>query len=685
MGCVVARSRPEIVADLETLLEGHRSLVEKRFLENSPSLPALDSTAAGQVIGSYRLTGLLGEGGMGSVWAAERSDGRFERRVAIKFLHFSLAGGAGLERFHREGKILGQLRHPNIAELIDAGVTANGRPYLVLDYVAGQPIDRYCDERKLSIEGRIRLFLGVLSAVADAHANLIVHRDIKPSNVFVEADGQVKLLDFGIAKLLDEDSGEAAATVLTRESGAALTPQFAAPEQINGGRVTTATDVYALGSLLYLLLTGQHPLGTKRQSPVELMRAIVEEEPARLFQAVSSDPSLTGEQRGTSPDRLVRQLRGDLDTIVGKALKKSPAERYSSVSAMADDLRRYLKHEPVSARPDSVVYRALRFVRRNRAAVLASALVVASLAGGLTAAVWQANVARQQARTAAAVEQFTEDIFRLNSRANPDPKKAQLTTARQLLDMGASQARSSLNDAPEAKLRMIELLGSLYQDLELSDDAVALRKQRVTLARKLYGSHSVQLVPALVDLGRSMHSSRSVNEREAVLLEAKSILDQAGDLSSPTRGTVLSALAENYTSTDVKKAATFAQQSLAILRRDPGSPELALAERTAGFAFISARQFADAESAMTEAIQLSKRLRGDPNMELPQCLATKAHAQISLLEYGAAEQSYREALRDALALGGADDVDTFISKRGWALCSPLLRVLKRRCRILRAL
>ncbi len=244
---------------------------------------------------------------MGSVWAAERSDGRFERRVAIKFLHFSVASGAGLERFHREGKILGQLRHPNVAELLDAGVTANGRPYLVLEYVAGQPIDAYCDEQKLTIDGRIRLFLDVLSAVADAHANLIVHRDIKPSNVLVGADGQVKLLDFGIAKLLDDEANGVPPTLLTLEGGGALTPQFAAPEQINGGKVTTATDVYALGALLYLLLTGEHPLGSERQSAVELMKAIVETEPPRLFQVISSDSWLKAEQRATTPDRLRRR------------------------------------------------------------------------------------------------------------------------------------------------------------------------------------------------------------------------------------------------------------------------------------------------------------------------------------------------------------------------------------------
>ncbi len=653
-------SDPTLARTLEGLLAEHCALVQGRFLEDGPMHPGIDSACPGQTIGSYRLTGLLGEGGMGSVWLAERSDGRFERRVAVKFLHFSLAGRLGLERFRREGKILGQLQHPHIAQLIDAGITAEGRPYLVLEYVEGKHIDRYCDDRKLSVTGRIHLFLDVLSAVADAHSHLVVHRDIKPSNALVGTNGVVKLLDFGIAKLLDDESDAAPATLLTLEDGGALTPQFAAPEQINGGEVTTATDVYALGALLYVLLTGQHPLGDTRQSPAALIKAILETEAPRASNVVFSGSTLAAEQRATTPEKLKRHLRGDLDTIIGKALKKAPVERYASVSTLADDLRRYLKREPISARPDSAAYRTAQFVRRNKLAVLASAIVLLTLAGGLTVALWQANIARKEARTAAAVEQFTEDIFRLNNRVNPNPKKAQQTTARQLLDMGAQKVSSSLNDAPEAKLQMTDLLGSLYQNLELSDQAVALRKERVAVARKLYGSESPQIVPALVDLGRAMQSSRSVSEREAVLLEAKSLLDRGGDVRSKIRGTVLAALAENYTSTDVKKASTFAQESIEVLRSWPGSPELELALGTAGFAYISAGQFAEAEAAMAEAIQLSKRLHGDPNIDLPHYYATEARAQLSLLKYDAAESSYRAAYKDARALSGEADVDTFM-------------------------
>jgi len=359
---------------------------------------------------------------------------------------------------------------------------------------------------------------------------------------------------------------------------------------------------------------------------------------------------------------LKRWLSGDLELIIAKALKKSPTERYTTALSFANDLRHFLRHEPVEARPDSFAYRTVKFVRRNRLALFTGVSVVIALSAGLAAAVWQAREARREARTAAAVEQFTEDIFRMNNREHPNPEQAQRTTARQLLDLGARMSVSNLNDAPEVKLKMLDLLGSLYAGLEVSDQTVAMRKQQVALTKRIYGSQSRNVVQPLIELGRAMQSSRSVNEREAVLLEAKSILDREGDLNSKDRGALLAALAEHYTSTDLVKAADLATQSVAILRRWPNSPELAEALRIAGFAYISAGRFGEAESAMKEAIVLSRRLNGDPNIELPQYYATQGQAQLSLMKYGEAEASYREALRYAKTLSGQDDVDTFMTE-----------------------
>jgi nudix-type nucleoside diphosphatase (YffH/AdpP family) len=341
------------------------------FPEKKAVVAAGLSGLSGQAIGVYTLLSQIGQGGMGTVWLAERNDGRFERQVAVKFLNLALVGESGDERFRREGRILALLVHPNIAELIDAGVLPTGQPYLVLEHIEGDQIDRYCNQHQYDIRARIVLFLDVLAAVAHAHAGLVVHRDLKASNVLVRNDGQVKLVDFGIAQLLDV--GETAGTTqLTIEGMRAMTPESAAPEQMLGQVTTTATDVYALGGLLYLLLTGEHPAGCSVHNAADFVKAIVEKEPKRPSVVVMADGGRAGQnaaERNVTPSRLSRMLRGDLESIVLKALKKDPAERYESVTAMAEDLRRYLNNERISVQPNQFSHRAARFVRRHGIAV----------------------------------------------------------------------------------------------------------------------------------------------------------------------------------------------------------------------------------------------------------------------------------------------------------------------------
>ncbi len=438
---------PALAAQLGALLDEHRVLAQEGFLENRrfglPNTPGL----AGQTLGPYTLISQIGQGGMGSVWLARRSDGRFERRAAVKFVNIALAGPGTEERFKREGSILGRLTHPHIAELLDAGVFSDGRPYLILEYVDGKTVDQYCDEHQLDVEARIRLFLDVLTAVAHAHANLIVHRDIKPSNVMVTTGGEVKLLDFGIAKLLEGEGQTGAATLLTHESGSALTPEYAAPEQFSGQPVTTVTDVYALGVLLYLLLTGQHPAGPGPHPPAELVRAVVETEPARASGTIASaDDKTIAEKRGTTPEKLQRQLRGDLDTIVGKALKKNPQERYASVTGFAGDLQRYLKHEPISARPDTLAYRTAKFLRRHRIVVALTATALALVIGSLSTGLYVANRERKVAeRRFAQVRQLANKFIELDNdiRGLPGSTKVRMqmvTDSLQYLTLLGSEA-----------------------------------------------------------------------------------------------------------------------------------------------------------------------------------------------------------------------------------------------------
>ena len=398
--------------DLQRLLAEDEALLQEGFLAQPAAeqlhLGAVPAEAppdlAGQPLGPYVLERELGQGGMGAVWLARRADGRFEGRVAVKFLKAGLFGGGDGGRFAREGQILARLSHPHIARLLDAGLHHSGQPYLVLEYVDGQPIDAYCREHALDLEARVRLFLDVLAAVAHAHARLILHRDLKPSNILVTAQGEVKLLDFGIAKLLDDASQNESATELTQLAGNAYTPQYAAPEQVQQAEVTTATDVYALGVLLYQLLGGGHPTSENTQTRLDRLKAVVEQAPRRLSESVQrqADPTLA---------RHARRLRGDLDTIVAKALKKRPAERYVHAEALADDLRRWLAHEPISARPDSRLYVLGRFVRRHRLAVAAGTAAVLLLLASTTASLLQARRAEAAEHQAQARRQQAEDLL----------------------------------------------------------------------------------------------------------------------------------------------------------------------------------------------------------------------------------------------------------------------------------
>lgn len=470
------RQRPDLATVLERLLKEHDRLRGSDFLESSLTVDDTPSPSiAGHAVGPYTLEAPLGIGGMGTVWRARRSDGRFEGCVAVKLLNLALLDRRGDERFRREGTLLARLAHPHIARLLDAGVTATGQPYLVLEYVDGVRIDRFADERRPDPLKRLELFLQVADAVAHAHANLIIHRDLKPSNILVRADGQIKLLDFGIAKLLEEGATTGLATRLTRDGGSALTPEYAAPEQLTGEAVSTATDVYALGVLLFLLLTKQHPAAASLESRVDLMKAIADVESPRPSDVVT-DP------------RLRRVLRGDLDTIVGTTLKKQPAERYVSVTALADDLRRHLRHEPISARPDTRAYRAAKFVRRHRWPVAAALVTFALLSAGLFVANRQRLIAESRFRQ---LRHLAEQVFALDRSIGNLP--------------GATQARQALVAAS------VEYLEGLARDA--GDDLDLLQE----VSDGYWRAARIQGVPTALNLGDFAKAEESLKKADALV------------------------------------------------------------------------------------------------------------------------------------------------------------------------
>ena len=503
---------PDLAADLQSMLAEHDEVAGAGFLTGAVLDPRLlpPPSLEGQVLGSYRLVSLIGQGGTGSVWRAERCDGRFLGDAAVKLLNVELVAKAGEERFRREGTILARLRHPGIAHLIDAGVSPSGQPYLVLEHVDGLPIDRYCDDQRLGVDARLRLFLDVLDAVAHAHSNLIVHRDIKPANVLVSTDGQVKLLDFGIAKLVVPQSEWPAkrtheSSAVSREIGKALTPAYAAPEQLSGGAVTTATDVYVLGVLLYVLLGGRHPAGDDVRSHAELMRAILVTEPPLLSSSGDGPGSEPHAARcGLTVEKLHRRLRGDLDAIVAKALKKDAADRYPSVTALADDLRRHLRHETISARADTLRYRSVRFLRRHTAASAAAAALIVLLASLTAIHTSRLAAERDRAqREAAKAGKMSEILMGVLNSADPYASRVSGTepTVRNLLDGSAARVQTELDGQPELQAEMLTMMGRTYRKLGVYDRARILLEQALVSGRQAFGDDHVRVSHALHDLG----------------------------------------------------------------------------------------------------------------------------------------------------------------------------------------
>ena len=660
---------------LRDMLSRDSPFETKDFLKTLPKFEVAEasddeSLPAGQIVGPYRLIREIGRGGMSTVWLAERADGAVKRPIALKLPHAGSHGAQFAERLVRERVILGSLTHPHIARLYDAGVSVTGQPYLAADYVDGVTITEFCDQAKLNVRERIQLFLQVLGAVQFAHAQLVIHRDLKPSNILVTAQRQAVLIDFGIAKLLVE--GAAEDTELTLHNGRVMTLRYASPEQITHQPIGTASDTYSLGVLLFERLTGALPYKLKRESRGALEDAIVTGELPRPSACVAS--TQVAEQRATTARRLRALLQGDLDTVVLKALKKAPAERYATVDAFAQDLQRYLVDEPVLAAPDSKRHRANLFLRRHLLGIAVATAIFVSLSAGLAVAYWQwaraaaqAQVAESEARTSRAVQGFLQDIFRANSSEQADPVKARTTTARQLLDIGRVKIDYALADAPLAKADVLSTLASMYQDLGLIDDAIALARTRLQVTQQHYGKSATATAAAMIDLAGALESSSSVAERAALLRDAGRILDTNGDTTSPTRAALLRNLADEYYDHDLGRAMNYVEQAATIMRGRPPSDNLtstlvSLAVMC-GFSGDAAR----GEAAYKEALANSLRLHPGGDSERPQIYTYLGDVQRDQQRFTEAERSYRAAAREARAIGNENEFETVRADHGLGL------------------
>jgi serine/threonine-protein kinase len=611
-----AAQDPVLHERLLALIRADRGAEQAAFLADNAMLdvaatqaPEPDADASGQRIGAWILAKRLGTGGMGQVWLAHRSDGQHQGVAAIKMLRVAIANADANARFAQEGRILAQLAHPHISMLLDAGFTEDGQRYLVLEYVDGQRIDLWCEACRLDLAARLRLFLQVCEAVTHAHAHLIVHRDLKPSNILVLGDGTAKLLDFGIAKLLEADAGMSAQ--LTGDTLAALTPAYAAPEQLTGAAITIATDVYALGVILYLLLCGRNPHGSEHSTPAQLARAVMETEPGSLFDFdADSDIPKIAAARTSTPERLRRALRGDLAVIVAKALKKHPVERYSSVQALADDLRRHLDHRPIAARADSALYRLRKFARRNWLPLGAGMALVLVVIVSSAMLAWEARKTAREAQATVVVKDF---LFGLFNAVDPDETKGRDISARELLDRGRLRVGADAHGDPLLKAELQSVLGRIYSLLGLYQEAGELQQHAVEVF-KANDPSSTRLAQAEIDYAYTLREKGDLKSAATVSADASAHLHALPEASAQ----------------DFVKVLT-SQASIAISQRD----------------FAAAKRFGDA------AVTLCRQsLVGD--FLLANSLVSLGNAEWGLKSLDRAEADYREALRLMTLTQGAD-------------------------------
>ena len=685
--------------EIERLLNAHEAAED--FIE-SPTVAVKNlvsaetiSSPVGRTIGAYRIEKEIGRGGMGAVYLAARADAQFEKQVAVKLIKRGLDTDEIIRRFRHERQILAHLDHPNIARLIDGGATSDGKPFLVMDYVEGLPLMKFCQENLLLINERLNLFLHICSAVAYAHRNLIVHRDLKPSNILVTSDGVPKLLDFGIAKLLTPESDFS--TLQTATNLAVMTPEYASPEQVRGEPVTTATDVYSLGVLLYELLTDSRPYNFTTKSLEKIIHTVCEVEPPRPSSAIIPTSNVQRpkpEQQATnhqSPIVNRKSLKGDLDNIVLMAMRKEPTRRYSSVEQFADDVRRHLEGLPVLARQDAFGYRAGKFIRRNKAGAAAGTGIALSLIGGIIATFRQSKIAARQRDTALAEAEKAERIngFLQKMLASADPRKQgkdvkmtdvlelaagsierdfaneqeiiadlQTTIGLTFLSLGkADLAEPHLRRALETRLKLFgrehyDSAMSIYnfgQLLEAKGTAPAAEncyRQSLAALRRLLGGEHLEISNVLHNLAHVSALQGKNAEAVEILREELKIRRALLDENHPGIAQTLTELGSVLTVTgDTEAAEPLQRQALTIMRRNQADEHPDTAAILVNlFGAIQHTNPAEAESLVVESLRIRRKLLGDKHPDVAWSLYHLSFLKINRGENVEAEQLAEEIL-----------------------------------------
>ncbi len=643
------------------------------------------SRMAGQQIGPYRVLEVLGRGGMSTVYLAERADRQYQRQVAIKVVSAGVAQHSFVPRLKSERQILANLDHPNISRLLDGGTTEDGTPYLVMEYIDGHPVTEYCDRHRLGIAARLRLFRTVCQAVHYAHQNLIVHRDIKPSNILVTDDGEAKLLDFGIAKILDP-SNVAHTIAVTRANVRLMTPEYASPEQIRGGPITTATDTYALGVLLYELLTGHRPYRVTSVRLGELERVICEQYPERPSTVVmrapadapdtepqrDNTPERLGAERSTTPDKLRRLLSGDLDDIVLMAMRKEPERRYGSAGQLAEDVRRYLSGLPVVAQSDTWSYRTGKFVRRHKLGVALTSAAMLFLAGfAVTMSIQAQRIARERdiadrQRLIAEVQQqrterissFLVDIFELS---DPGESKGDEITAREILEQGADRINRELRDQPAERAMLQHTIGEVYLSLGLPDHALPLLRDALQTRRALFGAEHPLVAECLNGVGRALHKKGEFAAADAMYRQALAMNRKVGGESREPVAETLHNLAQlHHDRGHLEEALPLYRRSMDIYVELFGEadPRVGSIMNDLARLLLWEGNYVDAEELQRRALEIDRAQLGDLHPQLVHDIGNLALLLHMQGELEAAEPLYQEALAMARKVFGDEHTDT---------------------------
>lgn len=623
----------------------------------------------GEIVGPYKILEELGRGGMGRVYLAERADEQFQQKVALKLLYNGFTHENQTLRFLNERQILASLNHPNIAVLLDGGITQHGQPWFAMEYVEGLPLDRFCNENQLTINQRLELFLDVCEAIQYAHQKLVVHRDIKPSNIMVKTDGTVKLLDFGIAKGLNHNHMLEGQAPVTKTGLLPLTPAYASPEQVKGESVTTTSDIYQLGVVLYELLTGCPPYEVTGRTPSEIEQIICEQAPTRPSTAVTKinvddkNESIPPVEKGSAQTlelrTLQKKLKGDLDTIILKAMRKEPGRRYNSAQQFAEDIRLYLSGRPVTAHPDSRIYRTKKFIRRHSMAVVSAAVILILLLGYAFTITWHsqqttAALYKAQQETAKA-EQVTGFLMGLFEAGRPGVSQNENITARELLERGIEQAEN-LEGQPEIQAQLFEVVGRVYHSLGMYDEAGLPLKQALDIRKNKFGDDHPQVAQSLHFLGILLHQTGEYEEAERLLRESVDMHRAHFGTEHETVAAGLNSLAMVLHSTGEFDDAEAIYRDVLSMRKKLFGTEHSSIHSTLqrlGNLLQDQGKFEEAEKKLRQSLELGIKLKGENHIDVATDMISFALLLQRLGKLDDAEQYniqgleiYREALDD---------------------------------------